>query len=112
MNFVRLIPVFFSFLLISAHFQRAGASIIALICLFSPFLLLITRPWSVRIVQTLLVLSAIEWVKTLVNLAQLRLEYGLPWVRLAIILGAVIFFTLFSTLVFRHRCIQKKYNLQ
>ena len=110
MNFVRLLPVFFSFLLIAAHFHRAGSSILALTCLLAPCLLYFTRPWSVRLVQALLFLSAIEWIRTLVYLVQLRQDAGQPWMRLAIIIGSVALFTAASTLVFRHGSIRKKYN--
>ena len=111
MNFIRLLPVFFSFLLISAHFQRAGLSLIALLCLLAPGLLYFTRPWSPRILQILLLLSAVEWVRTLVYLVQLRQDLGMDWTRLAIILGGVSLFTAASALVFQHREIRKKYGL-
>ena len=112
MNFIRLLPVFFSFLLISAHFQRAGLSLIALLCLLAPGLLYFTRPWSPRILQILLLLSAVEWVRTLVYLVQLRQDLGMDWTRLAIILGGVSLFTAASALVFQHREIRKKYGLE
>ena len=112
MNFIRLLPVFFSFLLISAHFQRAGLSLIALLCLLAPGLLYFTRPWSPRILQILLLLSAVEWVRTLVYLVQLRQNLGMDWTRLAIILGGVSLFTAASALVFQHREIRKKYGLE
>jgi hypothetical protein len=110
MNFIRLISVFLSFLLISAHFQRAGYSIAAIMCLLAPGLLYFTRPWSVRVLQILLGLVSLEWLRTLVYLVQLRQDLGLPWVRLAIILTFVALFTAASALVFRHKEIQKKYN--
>lgn len=112
MNLVRLFPVFFSFLLIAAHFQRAGISFLAVVCLLTPGLLYFTSPWSIRILQTLMFLAAIEWVRTLVYLIQLRQDAHLPWMRLAIIIGAVALFTAVSTLVFRHRSLKKKYNLR
>lgn len=110
MNFIRLFPVFISFLLISAHFQRGGSSLIAILCLLAPGLLYFTKPWSPRILQVLLVLAALEWVRTLVYLVQLRQELGMDWVRLAIILGCVSLWTAASTLVFQHREIRRKYN--
>jgi len=110
MNFVRLLPVFLSFLLIAAHFQRAGFSILAVLCLLAPCLLYFTRPWSIRILQILMILSAIEWIRTLMYLVQLRQEADLPWLRLAVILGSVALFTAASTLVFRCQSIRRKYN--
>jgi len=110
MNFVRLIPVFFSFLLIAAHFQRAGSSLLVVVSLLAPVLLCINRPWSVRIIQALMLMAALEWVRTLIYLVQIRQDAGMPWVRLAIITGAVALFTASSALLFRHDSIKRKYN--
>ena len=111
MNLVHLFPVFFSFLLIAAHFQRAGLSFLAVVCLLTPGLLYFTSPWSIRIIQALMFLAAIEWGRTLIYLVQLRQDADMPWMRLAIIIGAVALFTALSTLVFRHRSLKRKYNL-
>ena len=111
MNFVRILPVLISSVLIAAHFQRSGATIIAFICLFSTCLFFITRPWSARIIQALLILYALEWLRTLVNLVQMRIEYGMPWARLALILGGVALFTALSALVFRHPRLQERFSI-
>lgn len=110
MNLIRLLPVFFSFLLIAAHFQRAGLSLIAIVCLLAPGLLYFTRPITIHILRVLLILAALEWVRTLLYLVQIRQDMGLPWTRLAIIIGGVALFTVASTLVFQHRSIKKKYR--
>lgn len=110
MTIIRLFPVFLSALLISAHFHRAGLTAIALFSLFIPGILLVTKPWAVRIVQVFLLLGAAEWARTLYNLVQLRMEYGIPWLRLAFILVGIAFFTLASTLVFHHAQLKKRYN--
>jgi hypothetical protein len=109
MNFVRLLPVFLSFLLIAAHFQRAGFSVLALLCLLAPCLLYFTRPWSIRVLQILMILSALEWIRTLMSLVQLRQEADLPWIRLAVILGSVALFTAASTFIFRCQSVRRKY---
>lgn len=111
MNFLRLLPIFLSFLLIAAHFQRDGSSIIALTCLLAPTLLYFTRPWSVRILQTLLILAGMEWIQTLLSLVQWRQELGLPWIRLALILSMVVLFTLLSALIFQRKPLRKRYHL-
>lgn len=112
MNIVRLLPVFLSALLIAAHFYRSGLTAVAIICLFAPGVLFIRKPWSVRIIQIFLILCAAEWFRTVVNLAQLRLEHGMPWIRLTLILGGVTLFTVASTLVFRHPQLQKRYKFR
>ena len=111
MNFVRLLPVFISILLISAHFQRAGYSIMAILCLLAPGMLFFTNRWPPRVLQVLLILAALEWARTLVHLVQLRMEYGMDWGRLAIILGCVTLWTAASALIFQHREIRRKYYL-
>lgn len=82
---------------------------IAVSCLLVLGLLFVTRPWSVRLLKVFLILSAVEWLRTLISLVLLRQEHGMPWTRLAFILGAVALFTAVSTLVFRHPQIRKKY---
>ncbi|MGI9537091.1 MAG: 4Fe-4S ferredoxin, partial [Desulfocapsaceae bacterium] len=78
----------------------------------APGLLYFTRPWSLRILQILLILSAIEWIRTLLNLVQIRQDLGMDWTRLAIILGSVAIFTAASALIFQHVEIRKKYGLE
>ena len=108
MNVIRSIPAFLSFLLMAAHFHRAEAPLLVMISLLSTCLLFFNRPWSIRIVQLLLFLSSIEWFITILHLVQLRQEAGLPWIRLAIILGSVLLFTLVSAFVFGQRSSEKK----
>ncbi len=110
MNFLRLLPVFLSFMLIAAHFYRSGPSIVAVFCILAPVVLCFSRPWSVRVIQFLLVLATIEWVRTLLHLVQLRQEDGLPWVRLAVIIGGVALFTACSALLLQLKSIQRRYN--
>ena len=107
---LRLFPVFISSLLIAAHFQRAGMTLIALICVLVPFSLFYTRPLSMRLVQIFLILAALEWIRTLFYLVQLRIDHGMEWHRLAIILGGVALFTLCSALVFKNSRIRRIYS--
>ncbi|MCW8925478.1 MAG: hypothetical protein OQJ84_04410 [Xanthomonadales bacterium] len=110
MSFFRLLPVFLSFLLLAAHFFRAGQTVMAAI----PLLLLIPlasrKIWVPWLIQLALLLGAIEWVRTLYVVAQLRIEYGQPWHRMAIILGAVALFTALSCLVFRSKGLRNRYS--
>lgn len=110
MNFLRLLPVFISFGLLAAHYVRAGQTAIALVLLFSLLLLTLRKPWVPWVVQLALLLGAIEWLRTLVFVVQMRMEFGMPWTRLAIILGIVALFTAFSSLVFRSRALRKRYS--
>jgi len=103
MKIVRTVPAVISFLLIAAHFYRAGLTGLAFLALGAPTLLLIPRLWSAWIVQLLLVLSALEWARTLLKLVQLRMEMGMDWLRLALILAGVILFTLISAMIVQSR---------
>ena len=112
MNFVRLMPVMLSALLLGAHFLRAGQTVIAVIIVLFPVLLVVKRPWVARLTQLLLLLGGLEWVRTLIVFAAARRETGEPWTRLAVILGSVALFTAGSGLLFsRSRALRKRYGL-
>ena len=110
MNFLRLLPVFISFLLLGAHFLRAGHVFIVSVLLLILLLLIIRKSWVPRVIQLALLLGAVEWLRTLVSIAQIRIDSGMPWVRMAVILGAVALFTLLSGLVFRSRALRGRYS--
>jgi hypothetical protein len=57
-------------ILLAAHFLRTFSIIPMLICLASPFLLLIKKRWSLRTVQALTVVAAIIWLFTLQGIIQ------------------------------------------
>lgn len=109
-NFLRLLPVILSFLLLGAHFYRAGLVPLTVACLAMPFLLLLRKSWIPRLFQVLLVLGAVEWLRTLYGFAAMRIAFGEPWARLAIILSAVALFTALSGLVFRNRKLAGRYR--
>jgi len=110
MNFVRLLPVILSILLLAAHFFRAGDNLYVLVLLILLPLLVIKKSWVPWLLQVALVLGAVEWLRTLMFVAQMRIEFGMPWTRMAIIMGAVAMFTAFSSLVFRGKALRKRYS--
>ncbi len=112
MNFVRLLPVFLSILLLAAHFYRAGLAVLVIIILISPFVLFVRKPWAVRIIQMELVLGGLEWIRAIFNFVQIRQAHGMPWTRLAVILGAVSLITFASALVFRSRSLKERYGIE
>ncbi|MFQ6606879.1 MAG: hypothetical protein ACE5DP_04445 [Fidelibacterota bacterium] len=109
--FIQLLPVILSAFLMAAHFLRTGNTVLVIISLLLPLVLLIRRPWSARIMQGVLVLATIEWIRTLFELSAFRAERGLSWTRLAIILGTVACFTLASALVFHTKTLRERYRL-
>ena len=109
MNVLRLLPVILSFLLMAAHFYRAGLLPLAALCIALPFLLFLRQAWIRRLFQVLLVLGALEWLRALYGFAAMRIAFGEPWTRLALILGAVALFTGLSGLVFRSKSLRDYY---
>lgn len=83
----------FSAILIAAHFYRSGSSLLAAIGLLFPALLLLRNRIALRIVQTLLLAAAIEWLRTLYTIALERQAAGVPWLRMVVILSVVAAFT-------------------
>ena len=110
MNVLRLLPVFISFVLLAAHFLYAGQMIISIVLLSLLLLLLLRKTWVPRVIQTILLLGSVEWLRSLYSHAQDRIELGEPWMRLAIILGAVALFTALSCLVFRSGSLRKRFS--
>lgn len=97
--------------LLGAHFLRAGAWPLMGACVLLVLLMAWPRRWAARTVQGALVLGAVEWLWTLALLAQQRIALGQPWLRMALILGAVALFTAGAALVFRRRSLRLRYGL-
>ena len=79
MNFFRLLPVILSLLLLGAHFYRGGLPLLTLLCGVLPALLFLRKPWVPRLFQVLLLLGALEWLRTLYVLAAMRIAWGESW---------------------------------
>jgi len=110
MGFLRLLPVFISFLLLAAHFVRAGQMVIVVVLLSLLLLLFIKKFWVPWVIQLTLLLGAFEWLSTLYAVANMRIASGMPWTRMAIILGAVALFTALSSLVFRSKAMRNRFQ--
>lgn len=96
---------------LAAHFYRAGTWWLALACVVLMILLAVPRPWVARVVQVCLLAGAVEWVWTVLTLAQHRIAMGQPWHRLVVILGAVALLTAASALVFRNARLRARYRM-
>jgi hypothetical protein len=96
--------------LLGAHFYRAATWPLVALCVVLVVLLAWPRAWVARLVQGALVLGALEWLWTAGWLVQQRLTLGQPWLRLALILGAVAVFTAASALVFRSAALRARYG--
>ena len=107
---LRLIPVILSFALLAAHFYRAGHPVLSALCIGVLFLLFFRKSWVPRLFQVLLVLGALEWLRSLYYFAAMRIAWDQPWTRLAIIIGAVALFTALSGLVFKSEAMRARYR--
>ena len=81
-----------------------------MLCAGLPLLLLLRKVWVPRLFQVVLVLGALEWLRALYGFAAMRIAFGEPWARLAVILGTVALFTGLSGLVFRNRALRARFN--
>ena len=102
-------PILLSAVLLAAHFLRAGDFVPMLVSLAAPALLLLRYTWVPLVLQSALVIAALEWLRTLIVLAQERQALGAEWTRLALILGGVALLTASSALVFRSRRLRGRY---
>lgn len=99
-----------SFLLLGAHFLHHGSVALLVVSLLIPLTLLIRHRWVARAVQAMLVIVALEWVRTAVVLAEDRLAAGDPWKRMAVILGGVALWAVCSALLFETTPLRRRYR--
>ena len=111
MTVVRLLPVALAFLLLAAHFSRAGVPALSVVALLVPVLLLVRRRWAALVLQALLLAGAAEWVRTIFVYVGIRKAAGAPWLRLVFILGPVALLTAAACLVFRNAAVRKRFAL-
>jgi hypothetical protein len=104
------VPVVLSLVILGAHFMRYGNSIGVFGSLALIALLIVRRPWVARLMQVVLMLGALEWVRTLYELAQVRAAHGQPFTRMIVILG-VVAVTFCSALLFQSPALKGIYRL-
>ena len=112
MDLVKLVPVIFSLLLLSAHFFRAGWLPLVIFYLSLIGLLFVKQRWVARLIQFSLIIGSIEWIRTLMMYVTARQAMGQPWTRLVFILGAVALFAALSSMVFQSRTLKTRYKLK
>lgn len=108
----RLLLVAIAFVLLAAHFLRAGSFALLTAALAAIALLAVRRPFAARAVQTALVLAALEWVRTLAVLSAERRAAGEPYLRMTFILAGVALATASTLLVFRSRTVKEHFRLR
>ena len=108
---LRLAPVAVAAGVLAAHFHRASAIVPLTVTLGALALLFVRRQWAARALQAGLVLGALEWLRTLALLVDMRRTTGQPYLRLAFILGAVALATALTTVTFRSRAVRRHFRL-
>jgi hypothetical protein len=92
--------------LIAAHFFRAGDYIVVALCLAAPALFFVRRRWSLLVLEGLSYAAAVVWLVTAWQIVEMDKLFGKPWLRAAIILGAVAAFTALSGFLLRSRTLR------
>ncbi len=88
-----------SYLLVGAHFLRAGHPLFALVLSLAPVLLILRRREVRLILSVGLGLALVEWTRTFFFLKRLYEVHGLSFGKAGLILGAVILLTLVAALL-------------
>lgn len=105
-------PVVLSILVLGAHFLRFGNWIGVFAALLLIVLLFLRRPWVARLMQAVLVLGALEWLRTAYELGHIRALHGQPYGRMLVILGIVAAVTFCSAFLFQSKTLRKIYRLE
>lgn len=108
---LQLLLVVFSFLLLAAHFLRAGAILMMLLTFGLLSLLFVRRPWAARVLQAWLLLGAVVWVLTAVMTAVERFGRGRPALRMLLIMAAVAGVTMLAAWTIQLGRLRRHFNL-
>jgi ferredoxin len=91
-----LVPPILSLILLSAHALRAGDLGLCIAWILFCLLFFTKKSWVRYVWVAGLTLGAFTWVETGVQLVQFRMAFGLPWLRLGLIMLTVFGVTVFS----------------
>ena len=86
--------------LLGAHFLRDGNLPVVVVLIALIPLLGLQRRWVPRVFQVILGLGALEWLRTLLELREVRQSLGQPHGRMVVILGSVAVVTALSAAAF------------
>ena len=107
-----ILPVVLSFAVLAAHFLRGGHSMLVAIALFLPVLLFLAKPAAARLLQVALMAASVEWIHTMIVIAQERMATGAPYTRSVLIIAGVALLTLASAFAFHLPAMRKHYGLR
>jgi len=94
-----LTPSVLSIVVLAAHFSRHDVPVLHWVFLALPLLLVLRRPWVPRLFQIVLLLGALEWLRTTYVLVGVRIDAGEPLLRMAVILVVVALVAVGSALL-------------
>lgn len=109
----RLLPAVLSYAVLGASLVRGatsfagwfGGSCVA----FLPLLLLERRPWVPRLLAAGLLLSAPRWLWIAWSVAEMRILEGRPYLRMALILGAVALVSVAAAWLLTRPAVRQRY---
>lgn len=96
---MRYVPLILSCLLLAVHHFRGGEPGLIGLWLTVPFALLFKRRWADKALQLVMLTGALEWALTVNTIIAVRQLVGLPYLRLALILGGISLLTAASGLL-------------
>jgi len=105
------VPVVLSLVILGAHFMRYGHSTGVVGSMVLIALLFVRKAWAARLIQVVLILGALEWLRTIFELAQVRATLGQPFARMLVILGVVTALTVCAALLFQSPTLKRIYRL-
>lgn len=108
---LNLTPAIISLLLIGAHFLRSGNFLVSILSLILIMALCVREPLVARTAQITLLLATAEWIHVAFTLVPVRMESGLPWTKLVIILGSVAALSVVSVFLFYSKSLKEMYHL-
>jgi hypothetical protein len=108
-TFLLLLPAALGLLALGAHFLRRGEYLYTLACLAVLWLLRGRRRSSVRWIQLVLALGAVEWLRTLAILVPQRRAAGEPTGRLVAILGGVALLSVVGALLLETPALRRRF---
>ncbi len=96
---VKYIFVFLSFILISAHFLRAGIPALSFLFISLPIFLFIRHPASIFIIRIGLLVGVAIYIETAYRIITARIKLGLTYEKAAIIMAGVVGFLLLTVVL-------------
>ncbi len=99
-----------SCLLLAAHYLRSDDLGMVAVCLALPGLFFLRQAWVRPVLQAAFAVGMAVWVLVMMELIQFRQVVGLPWLRLALILGSVAAVTGFGALLLETRALRERFS--